>query len=382
MLNKIIKVLIIIIGVILIGSFLVGIVILGIDELDKNKCNVAVIELQGNLSTFKESAEDFTVLSSDIVSQIEAADNNEDIKAIVLNIDSTGGYALAGEEVAKALISAQKPTVALIRIFGDSAAYLAASGADKIFASKYSDVGSIAVTQSYTDNVIYNEKEGYTFNQLTSGKYKNIGTPDKPLTPDEKNILMRDINIMHENFVKDVATNRNLDIAKVITSDFGPYGLHRARDEKFFKDSERIFSARKTHKPNFTYVNHPCYVSQTFFVIKPQGDINIKYLTAILNSQLSNFWFKNKGKRQGELLQIDKEPLLNFPIYQPDLSDKDDKMLHDKIVTLVDEMLKLNKTPESREKNKTKIDAVDYEIDKLVYKLYGLTDEEIKLIEV
>lgn len=44
-------------------------------------------------------------------------------------------------------------------------------------------------------------------------------------------------------------------------------------------------------------------------------------------------------------------------------------------------MFKLNKTPESREKNKTKIEAVDYEIDKLVYKLYGLSEEEIKNIE-
>ena len=219
MLNKIIKVLIIIIGGIIIVSFLVGIGVLVIDrvynEVYTTKCNVKVIELQGTISTFKESAEDFTVLSSDIVSQIEEADSNEDIKAIVLSIDSTGGYAIAGEEVAKALINSSKPTIALIHVFGDSAAYLAATGADKIFASKYSDVGSIAVTQSYTDNVIYNEKEGYTFNQLTSGKYKNIGSSDKPLTPDEKNLLMRDINIMHEDFVKDVAANRNLDIVKV-----------------------------------------------------------------------------------------------------------------------------------------------------------------------
>ncbi len=44
-------------------------------------------------------------------------------------------------------------------------------------------------------------------------------------------------------------------------------------------------------------------------------------------------------------------------------------------------MLKLNKTSESREKNQTKIKALDYEIDQLVYKLYSLTKEEIKLVE-
>jgi len=212
--NKITRVLIIIVVVIFGGSLLIGFCIFGISKLNNN-CNVKVIELQGDLSTFKESAEEFTVLSSEIVSQIEDAENNEDIKAIVLNIDSLGGTAVAGEEVAKALINAQKPTVALIRDFGDSAAYLAATGADKIFASKFSDIGSIAVTQSYIDNAKYNENEGYTLNQLTTGKYKNIGSPDKPLTQDERNIIMRDLNIMHEDFIKDVAANRNLDIAKV-----------------------------------------------------------------------------------------------------------------------------------------------------------------------
>ncbi|MFA5187953.1 MAG: hypothetical protein WC460_01180 [Patescibacteria group bacterium] len=40
----------------------------------------------------------------------------------------------------------------------------------------------------------------------------------------------------------------------------------------------------------------------------------------------------------------------------------------------------LNKTPESREKNKTRIEAVDYEIDKMVSKLYGLSEKDMKII--
>ena len=64
---------------------------------------------------------------------------------------------------------------------------------------------------------------------------------------------------------------------KVITSDFKPYGLHRAREQRFF-EGEKIISLRKTSEPYFTYTNFPCYVTQTYFIIKPE-DINLKFLT-------------------------------------------------------------------------------------------------------
>lgn len=73
---------------------------------------------------------------------------------------------------------------------------------------------------------------------------------------------------------------------KVITSDNKPYGLHRARDEKFFTGSPRIVALRKcVGEPKFSYVDFDCYVSATFYVIKTQR-INVKYLTAILNQSL------------------------------------------------------------------------------------------------
>lgn len=55
--------------------------------------------------------------------------------------------------------------------------------------------------------------------------------------------------------------------------------------------------------------------------------------------------------------------------------------MHNKIVELVVEMLELNITAESREKNKARIDAIDLSIDRLVYKLYNLTEEEIFIID-
>ena len=174
---------------------------------------------------------------------------------------------------------------------------------------------------------------------------------------------------------------KHLDKFKeVITSDNKPYGLHRAKKEKFFK-GEKIIALRKCLRPTFTYVNFDSYVSATFYIIKTER-INQKYLTAVLNSSLIAFWLRNKGKMQGNNYQLDKEPLMSIPIHGVD--QKEDKP----IITLVDKMLLLNKefyqfkeNSEKWQKIKEEIDKTDKKIDEEVYKLYGLTSDEIKIVE-
>ncbi|EAI5839834.1 class I SAM-dependent DNA methyltransferase [Campylobacter coli] len=159
----------------------------------------------------------------------------------------------------------------------------------------------------------------------------------------------------------------------VITSDNKPYGLHRARDEKFFTGSPRIVALRKcVGEPKFSYVDFDCYVSATFYVIKTQR-INVKYLTAILNSKLIAFWLKHKGKMQGNNYQIDKEPLLNIPIVT--INSKNQKIA-DELINLVDEILKVKE----QDKN-ANTQELENKINSLVYKLYNLNEEEIKTIE-
>lgn len=108
---------------------------------------------------------------------------------------------------------------------------------------------------------------------------------------------------------------------EVITSDNAPYGLHRARDERFFI-GEKIISLRKCAAPTFTYTDFDCYVSQTFNVIKTPR-LNQLYLTGLLNSTVVAFWLRHRGKMQGHLFQVDKEPLLSIPIYQPPKAQQD-----------------------------------------------------------
>ena len=221
---------------------------------------------------------------------------------------------------------------------------------------------------------------------------------------------------------------------RIITSDNKPYGLHRSRDENIFL-GEKIISVRKCSKPSFAYVDFDCYVNRTFNIIKSKR-INLKYLTALLNSKIVNFWLLKKGKLQGDIFQVDINPIISIPIVADLNREK-------KIIEKADQMLSLNKelqelsakfqrnlqrefsleTLSKKLQNwyelsfaeflkelakaklnltlsqkaewedyflaeqqkaisiKSQIDQTDKEIDQMVYQLYGLTEEEIKIIE-
>jgi protease-4 len=182
-------------------------------------CNIAKIDMYGYMADYIPSdvidvstgnlSQDI-VSSEDIVDSIEQAKNDNNVKAIVLNIDSVGGSPYAGEEIMNALLGANKPTVAVIRGIGTSAAYLAATGADTIYASELSDVGGIGVTQSYLEEYEKNEKEGLSYVQLSFGRFKDAGNPAKKITEEEKELFMRDISKAYELLVRYISDNRKL----------------------------------------------------------------------------------------------------------------------------------------------------------------------------
>jgi signal peptide peptidase SppA len=186
-------------------------------------CNVQGISIHGEIYTYNspDSYNDQGQLvfdetsSDDVIWQVNNAQNRDNIKAIIAEIDSPGGSPIAGEEIMRAFKESKKPVIAFIRNRALSTAYLGATGAQTIFASKFSDVGSIGVTMSYLQNSEKNKKNGLEYITLSSGKYKDSGSPDRALTQDEKNLFMRDIKISFEYFVSLVSQNRNLDIEKV-----------------------------------------------------------------------------------------------------------------------------------------------------------------------
>lgn len=186
-----------------------------------SSCNVADLQLYGSLVyypneglTSPSSSVDQTA-SEDIRQQIETADAEPNIKAILMQVDSPGGDPVAGEDIADALKQSNKPTVVFVADEGTSAAYWASTGAQRIFASADSALADIGVTESYLDDEKQNEQNGLTFEALTAGEYKDMGNPDAPLTDAERALFQRDLNITDQNFIDQVATNRNLSVASV-----------------------------------------------------------------------------------------------------------------------------------------------------------------------
>ena len=118
-------------------------------------------------------------------------------------------------ELANFIKTIDKPVIAMVREAAASGAYWVASSADRIFASEISDIGSIGVTMSYIDYSKSNSQQGFTWNSLSTGKYKDAGSMDKPLTREEREIFERDLKIIHEKFVNEVATNRGMSVSAV-----------------------------------------------------------------------------------------------------------------------------------------------------------------------
>ncbi len=190
-------------------------------SLSKKDCNVANISIEGHMAQTvsdmdpsSEPAGTYT-LSDDVLNKIDEANNDDDIKAILIEVESGGGSPVAGQEIANALKRIKKPTVALIKDRGASAAYYAVTGTNYIIASNLSNVGSIGVTGSFTSNENSNVKNGITYNALYVGKYKEATEGDRALTEDERNRLMSDFKKQYDIFVSDVAINRHLKIADV-----------------------------------------------------------------------------------------------------------------------------------------------------------------------
>ncbi|MCH8486901.1 MAG: N-6 DNA methylase [Candidatus Cyclonatronum sp.] len=161
----------------------------------------------------------------------------------------------------------------------------------------------------------------------------------------------------------------------VITSDNWPYGLHRARDERFFK-GEKIVSLRKcSDRPTFTYTDFDTYVSQTYYIIKTER-ISNKYLTGLLNSKLIEFWLRYKGKMQGFNFQIDKVPILNIPIYKP-AKIRPFEIIVDYIITVLKDDININ----SHVPNSHISQLFEDVIDAMVMELYFKEDFEKAGIE-
>ncbi len=176
--------------------------------------NVALISVEGTITT--TGGFDFmfqrTASSDEIVSYIDQAIEDDNIKAIIFEINSPGGSAVASSEIAEAVKKAgkEKLTVALIREQGTSGAYWIASACDHIIAHPLSFTGSIGVIASYLEFSGLFEKYNITYEKLTSGEHKDVMSPFRALTEEERDMILKKLDIIYEDFVKEIVQNREM----------------------------------------------------------------------------------------------------------------------------------------------------------------------------
>ena len=141
---------------------------------------------------------------------------------------------------------------------------------------------------------------------------------------------------------------------------------------------------------------HVAYADEEFYnnpgiinCISRGTPYSLLYLLGLSNSRLMaylHFAFSPKA-RKGVFPKILVRDVRNLPIRRIMFSDPEEVAWHDRMVKLVETMLELHKrlakvkTPRSRERIQRQIAATDQAIDKLVYELYDLTDEEIAIVE-
>ncbi len=178
--------------------------------------NVAVIPIDGIIMTSGGSSfgEKYAG-SDDIVKYIEEASSDSSVDAIVLEINSPGGSAVASDEIAIVVKNVDKPVVALIREAGASGGYWIASSADYIVANRMSITGSIGVISSYLEFSGFMDKYGVGYERLVAGSHKDLGTPFKALDFEEREILEKKLARIHTFFIEEVALNRKMDVETV-----------------------------------------------------------------------------------------------------------------------------------------------------------------------
>ncbi len=152
--------------------------------------------------------------------RIETLAETKGVRAIVLDINSPGGSVGAVQEIYSRILRVKKehPTLKFVALFDDVAAsggYYIAAACDKIVAHPGSLTGSIGVIFNVANMEGLFSKVGYKSDPIKSGKHKDIGSPARPMTAEERAILQNLIDDAYGQFVEAVAKGRGMKVEDV-----------------------------------------------------------------------------------------------------------------------------------------------------------------------
>lgn len=167
---------------------------------------VAVVEIKGIIANAQPTIENLTEFSED-----------DSVKAVVLRIESPGGGVAPSQELYMEVrrTAERKPVVASMGSVAASGGYYVAAAAQKIYANPGTITGSIGVILQFTNFEELFKKIGFRMETVKSGTYKDVGNPSRKMTPEERAYLQEMIANVHQQFVRDVAQGRHMQVEQV-----------------------------------------------------------------------------------------------------------------------------------------------------------------------
>lgn len=179
---------------------------------------VAVIPISGAIYQ-SDSSRLWERGSQQIARRIKTAAEKKDVKAVLLDINTPGGSVGAVQEIYSTILrtkaSTRKPFVARFGEVSASGGYYVASACDKIIAEPGTITGSIGVIFSASSFSGLMNKVGMRSEVIKSGKFKDIGSPMRDMTPEERKLLQTIIDDSYDQFVAAVAEGRKMPVERV-----------------------------------------------------------------------------------------------------------------------------------------------------------------------
>jgi len=168
---------------------------------------IAIVEVKGVITQ-----------SSGIIEELQQYLEDDGVKAIILRIDSPGGGVGPAQEIHREIlkIKLKKKVVTSMGSVAASGGYYIACASDLIVANPGTITGSIGVIMQFSNLEELLKKIGIKGVVIKSGEHKDIGSPFREMTPEEKKIMQEVLDNVHQQFIQAVAEGRKLDRSKVV----------------------------------------------------------------------------------------------------------------------------------------------------------------------
>ncbi|WP_276255214.1 signal peptide peptidase SppA [Halomontanus rarus] len=186
--------------------------------------NVGVVDISGKIvDEASGPTSSGNASAKDIVSQINAADEDNHVRGLIVRINTGGGAIVPSDDIRRALEDFDGPTIAYALDVCASGGCWVASGCDEIWAREASMVGSIGVKFSQIRIDEFANKVGVNYESISTGGYKEMMTPFTELEEHERQHLQQIADTFHERFVHVISEQRDIDMERIEDSEARVY---------------------------------------------------------------------------------------------------------------------------------------------------------------